>query len=143
MIKYVDDNNVTIVDIPGLIKGASENKGLGHEFLKHCSKSKAVGYVIDMSLESDTPPWEQYRILRAELIAYSSVFETKKELIIGTKADLEGSEANRQSFESLTNRKVIMISSKTSKNLSMLVREIRNLVLDDNLTGPSDNNYGC
>ena len=57
-IKFVDNKNISIVDIPGLVEGASENKGLGHEFLNHCIRSKIIIYVIDMSLEGPIPPWE-------------------------------------------------------------------------------------
>ena len=135
-IKFVDNKNISIVDIPGLIEGASENKGLGHEFLNHCVRSKIIIFVIDMSLEGLVPPWEQYRILKKELSNYSKEFESKQEVIVGTKEDLKGAKENAEGFEILTGKKPILVSSKTSKNLSQLIRELREMVHGDH--GPQE-----
>ena len=55
-IKFVDDFSMTITDLPGLIEGAHENKGIGHKFLRHIERTKLIVYVIDMY--GTKPPFE-------------------------------------------------------------------------------------
>lgn len=55
---FIDDKSITLADIPGLIEGSSQNKGLGFEFLKHVEKTKSLCYVIDMSNTHQYKPWE-------------------------------------------------------------------------------------
>ena len=74
-----------LADIPGLIEGASEGKGLGHKFLKHIEKVSLLLHCI--SSESDDP-FRDYKQIRAELGAYNPALLEKKELIIFTKSDL-------------------------------------------------------
>lgn len=135
-LNFIDNNNITIADIPGLIKGSSENKGLGHKFLSHCLKSKAICFVIDASMEQDTPPWEQYFTLKKELSEYSKEFDDKIEIIVGTKADLAGSVQNKEEFQKQTGKEMVLVSAKETMNLSELVREFRNIVYDDAEDGP-------
>lgn len=111
MVRYIDNKNVTIVDIPGLIEGASKNRGLGHSFLNHCKLNKVIAYVIDMSLSGDIAPWDQYKLLKQELLDYDPSYAEKEELIIGTKRDMDGAKANKDGFELITGKKVILISS--------------------------------
>lgn len=74
-----------IADIPGLIEGASEGKGLGYRFLKHIERTKIMVHCI--SAES-TDPLADYQTVRHELENYSSVLTNKKEIIVLTKSDL-------------------------------------------------------
>ncbi len=76
---------VVLADIPGLIEGASEGKGLGHKFLKHIEKVSLLLHCI--SSESDDP-LRDYKQIRTELGAYNPALLEKKELIIFTKSDL-------------------------------------------------------
>jgi GTP-binding protein len=141
-IKFIDDRNITVADIPGLIEKSSENKGLGHQFLSHCVKSKVLAFVIDMSLEQTVAPWDQYNNLKNELNAYSEKFDEKEEILIGTKADLKGTEEARNQFKRVTGKDVIMVSAKENQNLSMLIREFRHLIYKDAEVGPEEMNYG-
>ena len=141
-INFIDNKNVTIADIPGLIEGSSENKGLGHRFLAHCVKAKALAYVIDMSTEQTVSPWDQYYNLRNELLAFDRGFEEKEEVIVGTKGDLVGTEAARLQFERVVGKGVIMVSAMENVNLSMLVRRFRDLVYGDAEDGPDVFNKG-
>lgn len=141
-IKFVDDRNITIVDIPGLVEDSSKNKGLGHQFLSHCLKAKSLAFLIDMSTDQKIAPWDQYRILKHELEQYSSSFAEKKYVVVGTKADLPGTESSRQQFERVTGEKVVMVSAKDSQNLSMIVRKFRSMVYGDAEDGIEDLNIG-
>ncbi|MDH5442328.1 MAG: Obg family GTPase CgtA [Candidatus Nomurabacteria bacterium] len=78
-------NGAVIADIPGLIEGASEGKGLGHKFLRHISRAKTIAHVL--SLESDDIE-RDYNAIRTELGKYSASIIEKGETIILTKTDL-------------------------------------------------------
>lgn len=82
----------TIADNPGLISEASEDRGLGHSFLRSLERSPALVYVVDLSAPA---PWEELRVLREELEKYQPGMSTRARLVIANKADLlagEGSE---------------------------------------------------
>ena len=84
----VDDRDVVIADIPGLIKGASEGAGLGIRFLKHISRTKALAFLVDLGEDNYL---EAFDILLKELNSFSEDLVKKKRLLIGTKTDLEES----------------------------------------------------
>jgi GTP-binding protein len=83
----VDDRDIILADIPGLIEGASGGLGLGIRFLKHISRTSALLFLIDLSAENFL---EAFRVLRAELEAFSPDLLRKPRRILGTKLDLEG-----------------------------------------------------
>jgi GTP-binding protein len=81
-----DEGRRTVVaDVPGLIEGASEGRGLGHRFLRHVSRCRALVLVVDLA--SDSPP-EDLRTLRAELGAHDEDLLRRPSLVVGTKTDL-------------------------------------------------------
>lgn len=63
--------------------------------MSHCLKAKSIAYLIDMSMESEVAPWDQYESLKKELNIFSPKFAEKDYTIIGTKADLPGTEMAR------------------------------------------------
>jgi GTPase len=80
-----DDARFVVADIPGLIEGASRGRGLGHRFLKHVVRCRALVLVIDLS----TPdPAADLRVLREELAAYDAALAARPAIVVGTKADL-------------------------------------------------------
>ena len=80
-----DFYGLVIADIPGLIEGAAKGKGLGHKFLRHIERTKALVHCI--SSEVEDPP-EAYRVVRNELELYNKAMKKKREVIVLTKADL-------------------------------------------------------
>jgi len=85
-----------IADIPGLIEGASEGKGLGHKFLRHIKKTEFLAHCV--SLENENPR-EVYDIIRRELSEYSKDLLEKKELLVFTKKDLIDAETLKAKLE--------------------------------------------
>jgi GTP-binding protein len=83
----IDERDIIIADIPGLIEGASDGAGLGIQFLKHISRTSALAFLIDLSQDTFL---EAFDILYGELEAFDSVLVRKRRLILGTKLDLEG-----------------------------------------------------
>ncbi|RWR93586.1 putative GTP-binding protein OBGM, mitochondrial [Cinnamomum micranthum f. kanehirae] len=93
-LNYDDFFSVTVADIPGLIKGAHENRGLGHAFLRHIERTKVLAYVVDLASALDgrngIHPWEQLRDLVLELEYYQEGLSVRPSLVVANKIDEEG-----------------------------------------------------
>jgi len=89
---------VTVADIPGLIDGAHENKGLGHEFLRHIVRCKCLFFVIDMAGSEGRNPIEDYQSLKKELSLYDPTLANKPSCIVANKMDIAGSAENAEMF---------------------------------------------
>ncbi|KAJ7980855.1 GTP-binding protein Obg/CgtA [Quillaja saponaria] len=91
-----DDLSITVADVPGLIKGAHENRGLGHAFLRHIERTKVLAYVVDLAAALDgrkgIPPWEQLKDLILELEYHQEGLSDRPSLIVANKIDEEGAE---------------------------------------------------
>ncbi|CAH1756909.1 17384_t:CDS:2 [Entrophospora sp. SA101] len=136
-VDYNDKFQLTIADIPGLIRGAHKNIGLGHSFLRHVERSKVLVYVIDLSGES---PWNDLTILQNELELYNSVLTKRPSLIIANKADVtEVAKKNLPILESKVKEIekqldqqfiVVPISAKYRKNIHKVTSLLRSTVED-------------
>ena len=82
------DGAYTIADIPGLIKGASDGVGLGHQFLRHVQRTKILLHLVSMGQDEDFNPVDRYVNIRQELLRYDDELTEKLEIIALTKADL-------------------------------------------------------
>jgi len=114
-------NGKVIADIPGLIEGASEGKGLGHKFLKHIEKVKLLLHCI--SSESDNPI-SDYTIIHKELKEYSSILLEKQEIILLTKSDLIKDNDLKKKLKSLakTKKQIISVSIHDWESLQLLIK---------------------
>ncbi len=81
-------SQIVWADLPGLIEGAHEGRGLGDEFLKHVERTRIIVHVVDAAASSGKQPLEAYRVIRAELAAYSAELAEKPEVIALNKIDL-------------------------------------------------------
>ena len=95
-----DFYGLVMADIPGLIEGATKGKGLGHKFLRHIERTKALVHCI--SSEVEDPP-EAYRVVRNELELYNKAMKKKQEVIVLTKVDLLTDEEREKKLELLRN----------------------------------------
>lgn len=87
-----DGREFVLADIPGLIEGAAEGKGLGHEFLRHTERARVLVYLLDPSETQDEPPETQLDILRREIKNYSAELSNRPSLALLNKADLPEAE---------------------------------------------------
>ena len=87
-VVHVDDRSYVVCDVPGLIEGASEGKGLGHEFLKHIERCGLLLHVLDVSRGDAEVLTQDYKAIRRELEQHSSFLAQKKELVVLNKVDL-------------------------------------------------------
>jgi GTPase len=89
VVRTDDGGEFVVADIPGLIEGASEGKGLGHQFLRHIERARVLALLIDLAADSaQATPAEQQRILLDELGRYRPELLTRPRIIIGSRADL-------------------------------------------------------
>ena len=84
-VESADGRQLVVADVPGLIEGASEGVGLGHEFLAHLERARTLIHVIDGSSPAD----EQWRTIDAELSAYGAGLDTRPQIVVLNKIDLE------------------------------------------------------
>jgi GTP-binding protein len=82
------EESYVVADLPGLIEGASEGKGLGHRFLKHTERTRVVLHVVDCAPLDESDPVENYKLICHELAAYSGTLASKPSLVALSKTDL-------------------------------------------------------
>ena len=88
-VVYVDEGrSFVMADIPGLIEGASEGAGLGHDFLRHVDRCRLLVHVVDVSGSEGRDPIEDFNAINRELLQYSSELSARPQIVVGNKADL-------------------------------------------------------
>lgn len=98
VVSLRDDRSFILADMPGLIEGAGDGKGLGHEFLRHIKRCRVLIHVIDMSgFVND--PIEAYNIINAELAKYDLDLEKKKQIVVANKMDEDTAKENLERFK--------------------------------------------
>ncbi|HXJ64163.1 MAG TPA: GTPase ObgE [Actinomycetota bacterium] len=94
-----EDERFVVADIPGLVEGASEGRGLGHQFLRHVSRCRVLLLVVDLSGDE---PEADLATIRAELAAYDPALAGRPQVVVGTKADVAGQDAAVLGDDALT-----------------------------------------
>jgi GTP-binding protein len=118
------DRSFVLADIPGLIEGAHQGVGLGHEFLRHVERAGILVHLVECCPTDGTDPIENYHAIRRELTEYDPALGQRPELVAVTKAELPGAaEVQRQLADTL-GREVLLISSVTGQGLNTLVHAI-------------------
>ena len=128
----VDDQQVILADVPGLVEGAHENKGLGHQFLRHIERTRILVHVIDAS-DENIDPMAQWSILRDEFEAYSKDLLLRPCVVVSNKLDLLTHETLKRANEfckeiSDKGIKCINTSALTGEGVDNLVQTIAELV---------------
>jgi len=90
VVRCDDDSNFTMADIPGLVEGAAEGKGLGHQFLRHITRSRVLVVLIELDPVTGVSPYEQHRVLLHELGQYRPELLDRPRIVVGSKADAAG-----------------------------------------------------
>jgi len=116
------DRDVVLADIPGIIEGAAQGRGLGWRFLRHVERCAVLLYLVDLG---DEGAGETVRVLEAELAAFSAELAARPRLVVGTKLDREGAPARLAGLiESFPNDRVLGISAVAHEGLDELSRAI-------------------
>ena len=88
MVRLDDATEFVVADIPGLIEGASEGRGLGHQFLRHIERARVLAILLDLAPVDERPPDEQQRVLLDELGRYRPTLLERPRLLVGSRSDL-------------------------------------------------------
>lgn len=109
---------LVLADIPGLIEGAHEGKGLGDEFLRHIERTRVLIHLVDVFGFDGKTAAQNVRLLNRELAAHSAALGKKPQIVVATKMDLTGADkALAQLRRSLKKAKILPISSATGKGV--------------------------
>lgn len=116
-----DDHEFVVADIPGLVEGASEGKGLGHRFLRHIERARALLVLVDLAADAGRAPEDQEKTLLAELERYQPELAQRPRLVVGSRVDIgvDGGEAVPE---------MPTISAVTGQGIPWLVGELARLV---------------
>lgn len=113
-----------IADIPGLIEGSAEGRGLGDMFLRHVERTRVLIHMIDMSGFEGRDPVDDYQTINQELKKYSKEVAKKRQIIVANKMDIEGAEKNLKRFKKKVKKQVYAISALNREGLDELVEAI-------------------
>ena len=131
IVKIDDKTDFVLADIPGLIEGAHEGKGLGYEFLRHIERTRLIIHVLDVSGMEGRDPLEDYRKINTELAAYSERLASRPQIVAANKMDLpEAREKFPAVQAALTaeGREVFPISAATGEGLKALIQRAAQLL---------------
>jgi GTP-binding protein len=123
------DAEFVVADIPGLIEGASEGKGLGHQFLRHIERARVLALLVDLSPTAVQPPAEQEDVLLKELAQYQPDLVERPRVLVGSRADLgDAAEASTDPGADGRAAARLDISAVTGDGLRPLVGQLAELV---------------
>lgn len=127
VVRYYD-NSFVAADIPGLIEGAADGAGLGHDFLRHIERTRMLVHVIDASGTEGRDPIEDFKKINAELKEYSKTLASLPQIIALNKCDVYGAEENVKAFRKKYCRryKIFQISAVSGEGTEQLVEAIFN-----------------
>ena len=121
VLEFSDYHRITVCDIPGLIDGAHQNVGLGHAFLRHIQRCRALVLLIDMAGTDARKPWDDFKQLRKELELYNPKMLKKPYVVAANKMDMEESQDHLRSFKRrLRGVKVIELAAAFDEGVSPL-----------------------
>lgn len=137
VVNMGDNGGFVIADIPGIIEGAHEGVGLGHEFLRHVERTRLLLHIVDVSGIEGRNPVEDFDTINNELKLHSEKLSQKPQIILANKADIPQFEENFESFkQEMEDRgyKVFKLSAATKQG----VREVLNYTLEFLSTMPEE-----
>ena len=130
IVSIDQDRQFVMADIPGLIEGASQGAGLGHEFLRHVQRTRVLVHLVEPDAVDGTDAVSNYRAIRRELAEYDASLAERPELIAVTKADLPAAEAAAELLTEDLGRPVLVISAVTGEGLNQLTGQIATLLAE-------------
>ncbi len=122
-----DHRSFVMADIPGIIEGASEGVGLGHEFLRHIERTRLLIHVVDVSGIEGRDPIEDFDIINSELSAYDMALEERPQIVAANKTDIIQDETAYKAFLAEMERRgieVVEISAATGKGVKELMMRV-------------------
>lgn len=130
VVETGDGRSFVMADLPGLIEGAAEGTGLGHQFLRHVERTRVILHVIDISEMEGRDAVEDYKIIRRELEQYNTHLTERPEIIVLNKADLVNDQEVFDLFKSEVgeDKEIFPISAATHQNIDALLYRVADLL---------------
>ena len=123
LVRLDEDRSFVIADVPGLIPGAAEGKGLGLRFLRHLERTRLLVHLLDLDPATGRDPVDDWRTIQAELKAYSPELAARPQLLAANKVDLDGAAPQLKRVMAMGRRRrlpVIPIAARTGQGLAEL-----------------------
>lgn len=126
VVSMGDQGSFVVADIPGIIEGAAEGRGLGHQFLRHLQRTRTLLHLVSLSPTEQESVVHRYTSLRNELVAYDAELADKPELVVLTQRDTVDDEAEAEARKELAEAgagQILVISAVTREGVTELVRQ--------------------
>ncbi|SFK69605.1 GTP-binding protein [Paenibacillus sp. 1_12] len=128
-----DGRSFVMADLPGLIEGAHEGVGLGHEFLRHVERTRVVVHIIDMAATDGRDPFDDWQKINNELTLYSAKLGERPQIVVANKMDMPDAEVyleefTRQLAEADPSIRVIPVSAVTKNGVQELLYKVADLL---------------
>lgn len=124
VVQYAEDRSFVVADVPGLIEGAHEGRGLGIQFLRHLERTSMLLHLVDVSAWGSEDPVTSFDVMRKELTAYDTTLAKRPFAVVATKIDAAGDGARLKSLQAFCKRRRIRclpISAVTRTGLTELI----------------------
>lgn len=130
VVKMSEGDSFVVADIPGLIEGAHEGAGLGHEFLRHVERTRVLIHVVDVAGSEGRDPIQDFDSINRELEAYNPILAKRPQVVAANKLDLPGAEENYEKLASHIKDEfdIFPISAVTGQGLDSLMFKVSELL---------------
>jgi len=128
-----DDVSFVLADIPGLIEGAAEGAGLGHDFLRHVDRCRLIVHVVDVSGSEGRDPLVDFDAINAELLAYSPELASRPQIVVANKLDIVQDDTLLNAFEAEMKQRgfpLLTVSAATHQGIADLISLIAEKLQD-------------
>ena len=131
VVSLGDERSFVLADIPGLIEGAHEGKGLGHEFLRHVERTRVLIHVVDLAGVDGRDPHDDYEKINAELRLYNEKIAGRPQIVAANKMDLPEAQERLEEFKEFIhskNQEVFPISTVTGEGIREILEKAYELL---------------
>ncbi|TDL98210.1 GTPase ObgE [Macrococcus brunensis] len=130
VVQTKDNRSFVMADLPGLIEGASEGVGLGHQFLRHVERTRVIIHMIDMGRTDGRDPYEDYVTINKELKNYNEKLAKRPQIVVANKMDMLGAEDNLELFKEEVGEEleIIELSAATYQNIDQLLYRVADIL---------------
>jgi GTP-binding protein len=127
IVRVDEGESFVIADLPGLIEGAAEGKGLGHRFLRHTERTRLLLHLVDLDPSHGRDPVKDWQVIQDELAAYSQDLAARPQIVVASKAELPDIAARLAKLKRFCARRslpFLAISSVTGLGIKELIAEV-------------------
>ena len=131
ILEFEDYHTLRVADVPGLIEGASRNRGLGHDFLRHIERSRFYIVLLDAAGTEGREPWDDYKTLLNELKLYQPGLVKKPRIVVANKIDLPGVEEKLAALRKKVKEPVLPVSANEGTGIDKLIATLHKFFFEE------------